>query len=54
MSYRKMIEKEEMIRCPDCGLAVWTSKMKMHKSGECFVKIVSDLYEAGKEDNKNG
>jgi hypothetical protein len=34
---------EELIQCPACGLAVWTSKMKMHKEGECFVKVVDSL-----------
>jgi len=42
---------DEMIRCPACGLIVWTSTMERHKrSGECLVKTVSDAYKGQGKD----
>jgi len=35
--------EDKMIKCPDCGLICAQSKIKLHKSGECFVKIVDTL-----------
>jgi len=41
---------DELISCCNCGLVVWSSKMKQHKESECFVKTVSDILRKEKED----
>jgi len=38
-----------LIKCPDCGLIVAPDKMKMHKDGECFTKVISDIWERSKK-----